>query len=267
VDECSRLPKLTPPAPDVRKRTFPDIRHDEPSYSGPVRAITPSADERHAAYCAQCGGAPQTRDHVPPRAFLDEPFPTNLPVVGTCGSCNGGASLDEEYVACLIEVAACGSAVPEDLERPRVRRALARNPALAARFQSAFDPAAVAVAAETDRVRRVVEKMARGLWAYELAEPPLGMSADVAFQSLHTLDSDTRAEFERCRPAQIFAEVGSRMMSRQATAIGEGNIGTAVGWQLVQPSRFRYAVEFDDRSAVKLVLREYLGVEVRFAEQ
>jgi hypothetical protein len=60
-------------------------------------------------------------------AHEDDPFPTNLPVVGTCGPCNAGASLDEEYVACLIEVAACGSSVPEDLDRPRVHRALART--------------------------------------------------------------------------------------------------------------------------------------------
>lgn len=168
---------------------------------------------------------------------------------------------------CLIEVAACGSAAPEDLERPRVRRALARNAALAARFQSAFDPEALAVAAEIDRVRRVIEKMARGLWAYELAEPALGLSAHVGFQPLHTMDASTRTEFERCRPAGIFAEVGSRMMTRQALALGEGGVSTAVGWQHVQPERFRYAVEFDDATAVKVVLREYLGAEVRFAQR
>lgn len=232
-----------------------------------MRAITPNADERHAAYCAQCGGAPHTRDHIPPRVFLDEPFPANLPVVGTCGPCNACASLDEEYVACLIEVAACGSAVPRDLKRPRVRRALERNPALAARFQAAFDPRLVAVAAEADRVLRVVEKMARGLWAYELAEPALGMPAEVAFQPLHTLDVDTRAEFERIQPAAIFAEVGSRMMTRQALAIGEDNVGVVPGWQLVQPNRFRYAIGFDEVNVVKLVLREYIAAEVRFGER
>lgn len=232
-----------------------------------MKAITPCADERHAAFCAQCGITRRTRDHVPPRAFLDEPFPTDLPVVGTCGLCNAGASLDEEYVTCLIEVAACGSAVPEGLERPRVRRAFTRNAALAARFQSAFDTEAVAVAAEVGRVRRVIEKMARGLCAYELAEPALGMSAYVGFQPLHTMDAGTRTEFERCRPAEVFAELGSRMMTRQALALGEGGVSAAVGWQHVQPERFRYTVEFDGPSVVKVVLREYLGAEVRFAQR
>lgn len=232
-----------------------------------MRAFRASADARHAAFCAQCGRPPRTRDHVPPRTYLDKPFPTNLPVVGTCGPCNAGASLDEEYVACLIEVAACGSADPANLERPRVRRALERNAALAARLEAAFDPAAVIVAAEIDRVRRVAEKMARGLWAYELAEPALGMSADVAFQPLHLADTDTRADFERIQQATIFAEVGSRMMTRQALAIGAEPTDVDLGWQIVQAGRFRYAIEFDAADVVKLVLREYLAAEVRFTRQ
>lgn len=238
-----------------------------PPYDLPVRATTPSADVRHAAFCAQCGRPPGTRDHVPPRVFLDEPFPTNLPVIGTCRPCNAGASLDEEYVACLIEVAACGSADPANLKRPRVRRALERNAALAARLEAAFDPAAVAVAAEVNRVRRVAEKMARGLWTYELAEPARGMSANVAFQPLHLLDTEARAEFERVQQPAIFAEVGSRMMTRQALGIGAEATDVDLGWQVVQADRFRYSVEFDAADIVKLVLREYLVAEVRFAWQ
>jgi len=238
-----------------------------PPYALRVRAITPSADVRHAAFCAQCGGPPGTRDHVPPRAFLDKPLPATLPVIGTCAPCNAGASLDEEYVTCLIEVAACGSADPVHLERPRVSRALERNVALAARLQAAFDPATVAVAAEVDRVRRVIEKIARGLWAYELAEPALGMSAVVAFQPLHVLDPATRAEFERVQQPAIFAEVGSRMMTRQALAIGGEPKDADLGWQIVQQGRFRYAVEFDTADVVKLVVREYLVAKVRFARQ
>lgn len=230
-----------------------------PLYPLVVLDISPFADTRHLAFCAQCGGPPETRDHVPPKTFLDKPFPTNMPVVGTCGRCNGGASFDEEYVACLIEVAACGSADPDRLERPRIVRALTRHPALAAKFHAAYDPVAGAVHAEVDRIRRVVEKMARGLWAYEMAEPALGRLADVRFQPLHTLDSDARAGFEHIQPSRLFAEVGSRMMIRQATE-------ASTGWQHVQASRFRYGLQTDE-DLIKLVLREYLAAEVRFEEQ
>ncbi|HET8774378.1 MAG TPA: hypothetical protein VFP80_11320, partial [Thermoanaerobaculia bacterium] len=75
----------------------------------PMEQIKSFADERHAAFCAGCGGAPETRDHVPSKVLLDEPYPENLPVVGVCASCNQGVSLDEEYTACVIECARLGA--------------------------------------------------------------------------------------------------------------------------------------------------------------
>lgn len=229
-----------------------------------MRDIEPFADTRHLAFCAQCGGPPETRDHVPPKTFFDKPFPPYLPVVGTCGACNGGASLDEEYVACLIEVAACGSANPDELERPRIVRALRRNTALASRFHAAFDSEAGVVTAELERVRRVIDKMARGLWAYELAEPALDRSADVRFQPLLTMGEDERARFERVHRSSLFAEVGSRMMTRQATATNAALAEDSAGWQIVQGNRFRYAIQIGDNDVIKLVLREYLAAEVQF---
>jgi len=69
-------------------------------------------DERLTAeMCVYCGGAePSTRDHVPPKVFLDEPYPPGLPVVGACEGCNLGFSLDEQYLACLIGCVMCGAA-------------------------------------------------------------------------------------------------------------------------------------------------------------
>jgi len=60
-------------------------------------------DQRNEGWCIHCGGVDETRDHVPSRILLDEPYPTNLPVVAACQRCNLGCSLDEEYVACLLE--------------------------------------------------------------------------------------------------------------------------------------------------------------------
>jgi hypothetical protein len=87
-----------------------------------VKQIRTYVDDRLAAFCYACGGAPATRDHVPPKVFLDEPYPENLPVVGSCRTCNEGASLDEEYVACVLEVAARGTVDPSGLTRPKIVR-------------------------------------------------------------------------------------------------------------------------------------------------
>jgi hypothetical protein len=68
-------------------------------------------DERQSAYCVHCAGQTDTRDHVPSRVLLDEPYPPNLPVVPACRDCNEEASADEEYVACLVECTLAGSAL------------------------------------------------------------------------------------------------------------------------------------------------------------
>ena len=86
------------------------------------------ADERLMAGCVYCGRATETRDHVPSRVLLDEPYPENLPVVPSCEECNRGYSLDEQYFACLVECARVGSI--KAVERPKIARILLESPAL-----------------------------------------------------------------------------------------------------------------------------------------
>lgn len=75
-------------------------------------------DERLTGFCVYCGAAPESGDHCPSKVLLDEPFPPNLPVLDACADCNNHLSLDEQYIACLIETVICGSANPDDVSRP-----------------------------------------------------------------------------------------------------------------------------------------------------
>jgi hypothetical protein len=51
-----------------------------------MRQLESYADERLTAACIYCGRATQTRDHVPSRVLLNEPYPNNLPVVPACNT-------------------------------------------------------------------------------------------------------------------------------------------------------------------------------------
>src|SRR5690349_5967316 len=88
-------------------------------------------DDRLKGFCVYCGGPEETRDHVPSKVLLDEPYPTPLPVVPACERCNGSFSLDEEYLACFIECTICGTTDPTKVRRPRIQRKLRDAPALA----------------------------------------------------------------------------------------------------------------------------------------
>jgi hypothetical protein len=224
-----------------------------------MKQVRPFVDERLSCFCYSCNGVPATRDHVPAKVFLDEPFPDNLPIVGACRDCNEGASVDEEYVACLLEVAACGFS--SEPERPKIRRIFRERPAIAARLGRAVTPEGY-IAVERERVRRVITKLARGLWSYESGEPTGLMNAEARFNPIAILADDDLDAFLTMSPPTIFPEVGSRLMIKVIEGLGEGQGFDP--WQIVQPSRFSYAVDIGGGASarVKMIIRDVLAAEV-----
>lgn len=61
-----------------------------------MRAYSDFADNRLKGLCYSCGDSDaETKDHVPPKALLDKPFPF-LATVPSCKACNNDFSLDED---------------------------------------------------------------------------------------------------------------------------------------------------------------------------
>lgn len=222
------------------------------------------ADDRLLVGCIHCTGPTETRDHVPSRILLDEPYPEHLPVVPACASCNTAFSLDEEYVACLIEVARTGSV--ESVERPKIRRILQSSPALAARLAQArvVDEKGVAsFTAENERVKNVVLKLARGHAAFELNEQQLDEPSHIMVAPLHTLAPSAREHFESPPQPTAWPEVGTRAMQRMV--IADQSV-YHLGWVDVQEGQYRYAVISEGAVMVRFVLGEYLACEVIWGE-
>ena len=215
-------------------------------------------DERQTFWCALCGGRTETRDHAPSRVFLEPPYPAQLPVVRTCASCNQGASLDEEYVACLVECAAVASIDGPRL-RPRIRRKLQEKPSLRERIRKSM-VGEQAFAVEHDRVSRVIVKLARGHALFELNEPRWEEPDRVQFATLQTLTSDARRIFEELPVSDIWPEVGSRAMQR----IVDDQPG-ASAWINVQTGLYRYLASVAGGTLVRLVIREYLACEIAWS--
>jgi len=214
------------------------------------------------AACIHCGGDTRTRDHVPSKVLLDEPYPENLPVVPSCKSCNEAFSMDEEYVACLVECTLAGSVQADDIRRKKIRRILRSKPALAAKLIQArkMTDSGTSFAVDTDRVRNVVLKLGRGHAAFELNEPQYDEPHSVSFVPLVGMPSDTRDLFETSLQSSLWPEAGSRAMQRLAV------VWPAVpGWILVQPGRYRYLASVGDGVVIRMVISEYLACEVVWA--
>lgn len=219
-------------------------------------------DDRNKGFCVHCGGPSETVDHVPSKVLLDEPYPENLMAASACRQCNNNFSLDEEYLACLLECIIAEDNVPEKLHRAKIARVLQKNPSLLIRLQRARTDGAEGPVwvAESDRVSRVVLKLARCHAAFELNEPQLGEPSHLGIKPLPLMTEDEREAFERDDDAfDIWPEVGSRALQRVLVA---GTDAFAGGWVTVQVGNYRFRTSQGNGLTVKFVLREYLGCEI-----
>jgi len=236
------------------------------------------ADERLSAelegrclYCKKAFGDDIVRsvDHCPSKALLLKPYPTNLPTVPSCVSCNSGFSEDEQYVRVFLGCVIAGSADPDAQPDSGVRAALVRAPGLragieAAMRESLFPGDPMMWVPDHKRLSSVLVKNARGHLWYEHAEhrpdPP-----SVVYAALETLTDEQREAFENPLDVSgdVLPEVGTRALAR----VFSGD--TFDGWTFVQDDRYRFAIDHLGIGAVRVrsIISEYLATEVLWSDE
>lgn len=222
------------------------------------------ADQRLSGFCVYCGGPPATRDHVPSRILLDDPFPNNLHVVECCEDCNSGFSLHEEYLACFIDCVLAGSTIPDRVARPKVSRILTDTPTLATRIANSLVPSEthhLTWMPEMDRIRTVLLKLARGHIAYELISPRLDEPDSFECIPLSLMSARNAEAFLDHQQTPFWPEIGSRAFIR---ACQETPTALADHWQVVQKGRYQYLVSQSNGDFVRILLSNYLACEVRW---
>ncbi len=227
-----------------------------------MRQVRIFGDERELCFCAYCGGGTETRDHVPSKVLLDRPFPGNLPVVGVCKDCNEGLSLDEEYLACLVDCALTGSVNPDETKRARIASILSRKPALSAKLALALthQDGKSFVVPESKRVQRVIRKLGCGHSLFHLHMLQLEEPTDIWFAALVSLTQAERQHFETPPPAALLPEVGSRALIEMV------EFGVPwPSWIEVQEGRYRCMPFISESVGVRMVLSEYLACEVTWS--
>jgi hypothetical protein len=233
-----------------------------------ITAFACYGDDRKKGYCIHCGGRNQSRDHVPSKILLDEPYPENLLVSPSCLSCNHSFSLDEEYLACLIECVLIGDVDPVKVERERIAEILTKNFRLAEMLRKSRvikEDGVIEWHADTKRITAVLLKLARGHVAYELNEPRLGEPKFFGFKPLPLMTESERIAFEDDGPRNFadepfWPEVGSRAMQRMMVV---GNMILDEGWLIVQENRYRFLPLYGSNGVgARIVISEYLACEV-----
>ncbi len=211
--------------------------------------------------CIYCGSKADTREHTPPKVFLDKPYPAELPVVGACKKCNQGFSQDEEYMACFIEFVISGSADPDSVQRSMVKRALKHSEKLRSRLASAkkIVDGRVFFEMEEERVSRVAKKIAVGHIYFELGLIADMRELDVMINPIITMNEKELIEFNSIN-WNLYPEVHSRALTRM---IEGGDESYNHGWLVVQDGRYQYAViQNSGCTEVRIIFSEYLACQV-----
>lgn len=219
-----------------------------------------NSDHRLNGFCVYCGRYSQTRDHVPSKILLDEPYPVNLLVVPACSACNHDFSLDEEYFACLIECARNGTIDLEELERKKIRKILEQKPKLLKRIanEMEFNDGGIIFRYQEKRVKKIILKLARGHAAYENSELQLSEPECIRMKPIHTMSDRELTQFNS-HVNYLLPEVGSRAFQRIFTQ----NEKIVRGWNTVQENKYTYSICFGQFGfSVKFVIWNYLTCEV-----
>jgi hypothetical protein len=217
-------------------------------------------DKRLHGICSYCGDISDTRDHVPSKILLEEPFPDNLPQVPCCSKCNQGFSLDEEYIACLIECVLRGTTDISKLKRQKVKRILTNKESLRKKLEKSIyrDGDQINFNIEHERVRNVILKLARGHAKFENGEQQFEEPTHYSVRPIPTMTDEEVDIFLRDKNLDSFPEIGSRAFIQ----IVESNQDTSQ-WTIVQEPNYRYSVMVSlGRLTVKILIWDYLAAEI-----
>lgn len=253
-----------------------------------MREIEDFTDDRLKSWCIHCGAViadiESNRDHVPTKSLLTKRLRERgadydsgagdeldyLPQVIVCRRCNASFSSDENYLLCVLHAVMAGSLYPDPIEHPESSTILRSNRHVVRSLKRAPDGQLLlfenlqpfTLFLDTDKVRRVIVKNARGHAYHEIGEPLLEVPDHVAFVPLEQLSPEQRDAFEAVGTGAEFAawpEVGSRMtvyLLYEEAVVG--------GWIAVEPGRYRYSIDWSDAVTVKTVIWEYLATETRW---
>ncbi len=185
--------------------------------------------------CLFCGKIAETKDHIPSKNLLEKPYPNNLLTIPSCDYCNKSFSLDEEYfLNVLVEISDNPTLLAKKNFGGNVHKARERSKGLKKRIEDSLiqgDDGKIYFQSETDRIKKVIEKNAFGLYFHK-------------YQKVSRLESFKCVGFypfsvEETRPTEMFLLTYTEKFKPKK-------------WTTIQNDVFSYIVVRDWRRGNKL---------------
>ena len=229
-----------------------------------------SWDKSRAKGCIYCGKPATTREHVPSKAFLIEPYPESLATIPACFECNNGFSSDEEYISCFLDVLK-EAAYEYYTQRQNTFKRLAKNSKLKALIEQQIRIAnqKVYYSYDKNRLCRILVKLAKGHAGYEFDHISFDDgNIEVTYDFIFNMAEETLNKFNEIPEMSIFPEVGSRSCTMpyvvQNSITGKSSV--FMFWNEAQENQYRYQVSYNESGGicVKIIIYEMLYARIDF---
>ena len=213
--------------------------------------------------CIYCGNSATTREHVPSKAFLIEPFPENLSTIPACFECNNGFSADENYVSCFLDVLksfiyadySCNESTKQRLLKDEKLKQLIDE-------QIKLVGKEVHFSYDEKRLLRILEKLAVGHAGFEFDKVDFDRCVSISYDFIFNLSDEQISNFNIIPTHDTIVEISSRVGNTpciiQNIDTGEAYFFNA--WNEVQENQYRYQVYQNNQGgvSVKIVIYELL---------
>ena len=219
--------------------------------------------------CIYCGRHATTREHVPSKTLLLEPYSDNLPTIPACFECNNGFSEDEEYFVCYLEILKSNIYTGWEIS-DRTKNILAQKPQLESLIYSQIKLIDGKVSFNIDRKRllRIINKLATCHVGYEFDVVDFDGPIQTEFNFAFNLSTEYREKFESPQVMTAIPEISSRFSCNFYVAenIETGEKILLNDWFEVQENRYKYHVYLNEQGgvSVKIVILDYLYCQVDF---
>jgi hypothetical protein len=225
-------------------------------------------NRRFVSYCIYCGGIADTREHIPSRVFLDEPYADDMAVVPACNHCNMGYSSDEEYLACYLDVLKCTINGNSEHLRVKTKKAFEHSPSLEPYIRKMISKESDCTKFQcpNDKLEKVLSKLAIGHLAnfYDRRADEYSLKVSFSFEPM--LSEDEYADFNKFAEIQKVDGLMSDAIENILVFQGfDGTVAAFMPWIDVQTGNYRYQAYYDDKIdtlVVKIVIFEFLYAEV-----
>lgn len=198
-------------------------------------------NKRDEYSCVYCLEKANSREHLPSRIFLDEPYPSKLAILPSCVRCNNSFSSDEQYLACLIDYVQYKLEKLECVRRNKIKRTFQSRPHFEKEFEKATcykDNGEVDyIEYDVEKIESIILKLAKGHAIYSLSEVNLGEPTIINFKFLTQLTQEELNTFNSAVFLNKVPEVGAR----GATYITVTDEGIPIEqWKVVQENQYRF---------------------------